>query len=273
MSAETPNPQPGDRVRVTFEATYLRPHVKLDGCHEVHVPDDSNTRVTLRSATIEVLERADDPSKDPLDSVRIGPNGAVAIRMHVERDGNRYVPGWRLTRGAGECADKDVVGWQRVGVLPGGEEQSTPRPSVRLSNEPHGVPTDIREVVAGHVLAGAFARAQRTLVHNGLADDYADAERYIQGMSEFQEFIDTNARTEVDPTEATRMGVMGFDKQPEFKLSDEDRALIRSVLDERASEYVYGGAHGWKWDSAALTGVVADIVYAVRVQDRKRGDR
>lgn len=81
-------------------------------------------------------------------------------------------------------------------------------------------------------------------------------------------------RTEVDPTEADRMRAMGFDKQPEVKISDEDRALIASVLDERTTEYVYGQDDGsWKLDGTALAGVVADIVYAAIVQDRKRGDR
>jgi hypothetical protein len=76
--------------------------------------------------------------------------------------------------------------------------------------------------------------------------------------------------TEVDPLEGDRMRAMGFDTQPEFGISQQDRALIQSVLDERANEYVYGGAHGWNLDSAALTGVVADIVFASLRQERLR---
>ncbi|MFI7678535.1 hypothetical protein [Actinophytocola sp. NPDC049390] len=73
--------RPGDRVRVSYEAEYLRAHRTQDGCHEVRVPDDTNTRVTLRSATVELIERADDPSKDPVGTIRRHPKCGPYIRM------------------------------------------------------------------------------------------------------------------------------------------------------------------------------------------------
>jgi hypothetical protein len=85
--------------------------------------------------------------------------------------------------------------------------------------------------------------------------------------------VTEHGSTELDPLDAARMRAMGFDKpRPEQVLTDDDRSLIQSVLDDRRGEYFYGGAHGYRLDTRELAGVVADIVFAALRRDReKRG--
>jgi hypothetical protein len=54
-------PQPHDRVRVTFEGVYVR---KADGDHHIVTADHDWSHETPNGAVLEVLESADDPSKD-----------------------------------------------------------------------------------------------------------------------------------------------------------------------------------------------------------------
>ncbi len=77
-------------------------------------------------------------------------------------------------------------------------------------------------------------------------------------------------RTEMSPLEAARMAAMGFDKQPEFGISQKDRVLIQSVLEERMGEYFRDSGHGHRLNTRDLSGVVADIVYAAIRQERLR---
>ena len=209
------------------------------------------------------------------------------------------VPGTPAAEAQQQIADA-LPDWERELI----EKESAARPWVRVPNEPHGLPYDMQQRI-GELLArgdvdGAGAIAGRYM-------DWGEVDGYLRDRPEFQTGINHNGGkretctrddcpggtrcssgatvlhdktpeceegTEVGEVEADRMRAMGFDKQPEFELSSEDRALIHSVLDERGNEYVYGQDDGsWKLDGTALTGVVADIVYAAIVQDRKRGDR
>lgn len=120
--SEDRKPQKGDRVRVTYEATYVRAHDIREGCHVVRVPDDTNTRVTLASASLEVLEPADDPSKDPIGTVRQSPAGVVVVKPSGAF-------GWKVVWDCGATdrdyyADHDVAGWvmcQPVAYTPAAE--------------------------------------------------------------------------------------------------------------------------------------------------------
>lgn len=106
--------KPGDRIRVVLEGQFLDDDgdrcVVLSHHEALGIPD---------TAVVELIEAADDPSKDPFDTVRRGPNGAIAVCMHVTRNSDDYRRGWRLTRGSAELTDTQVAGWERVGVVPG----------------------------------------------------------------------------------------------------------------------------------------------------------
>lgn len=77
--------------------------------------------------------------------------------------------------------------------------------------------------------------------------------------------------TELDPLEAARMTAMGFDRQPEFKLTDAQRAEIQEALWERQSEFHIPDDTGVRrLEFDPLAGVVADIVFAAIRQERQR---
>lgn len=109
-------PQPGDRVRVAFEAIWDQDR----GSHYwLRDEADGTTTSIPAAAMVEVLEPADDPSSDPWGLVRRGPNGAIAIHMHVRRNIDGYAQGWRLTKGSVDMTDDQVVGWEVIGAVPG----------------------------------------------------------------------------------------------------------------------------------------------------------
>ncbi len=254
MSAETPNPQPGDRVRVTYEGTYLRPHDHQDGCHVVKVPDDTNTRVTLRSATVEVLERADDPSKDEVGTVRRSPDGKVVAK------GSRINFPWAnlsAPKGDDSYHSNAVAGWPVIGAVPGtpaaandpaefmrkitkvfrrpgesdadyqtrmvreGEaheadggvvhlgafgdcEKCTPRPSVRVPNEPHGPAAGVLQLVREELTQG-HALAAVNLLKRATGWSLDEAREYVESMSECQTYLNHHGGKR-EPREFTKDG-------------------------------------------------------------------
>lgn len=346
MTVETP--REGDRVRVTYEGTYMRE--VQDGWHKVEVGNHAYPMYPSSDATVEVLERADDPSKALRGEVR-EIDGMAAVRYGKDMWVYFSPIHHGATGGYGIYRDEQVVGTPVIGVVPHTpaaeqfipewereliEKESPARPSVRVENTPDRLSIPDRQKVADLLVAGDAMRAVLAAANAGLSREQAEA--YVRQMPEYETYLNHHGgerggepteaakvrmrhmqelenvkrqaddvrreqlaealraatdlpwkdllvearaltdhaygRTEVDPTEADRMRAMGFDRQPEFKVSDEDRASIQAVLDERTTEYVYGQDDGsWKLDGTALAGVVADIVYAVRVQDRKRGDR
>ena len=250
MSTETPNPQPGDRVRVTYEGIYeVTPHGAL------LASDGSPKRSIFDDATVEVLERA----------LCAEIEGATGIRCqqptgHV--DGHKGTTTEDQTKAVGYPL---FVSWPA-------ESEPPARRSVRVENGPHGPSPTVRILMANRIAEGRAVEAVGIAHDAGM--DWHAARVYVESMSEYQTYLSEHGRTEVDPAEADRMRAMGFDKQPEFQVSDEDRALIQSVLDERTTEYVYEQGDGsWKLDGAGLSGVVADIVWAAIKRDRERGGR
>lgn len=247
MSAETPNPQPGDRVQVSFAGMLcLGGGIRCDEGDVIFYPPGY--------ATVEVLQRA----------LCAEIEGATGIRCQQPTG---HVDGHKGTTTEEQAK---AVGYPLFVSWPAESEQPARR-SVRVPNEPHGIPLEVRQ----KVLDAAIVDGKRTaaeLLQRHVMIAMPDALAYVESMSEYQTYLAAHdGRTKVDPDEADRMRAMGFDKKPEFQVSDEDRTLIQSVLDERANEYVYGGANGWKLDSAELTGVVADIVWAALKRDRERG--
>lgn len=167
-------PCTGDTVQVTYRTEYS---------------DDGSILPMGRlveDVRVEVLGRADDPNTDPLDTVRLGPNGAVAIHMHVWRTGDRYVPGWRLTRGSVELTDAKVVGWQVVGVVP--TAAATTRTAVTVPNEPHGLTGRLRDDLLRYAREGALNAAAGVLtLHTTMSSD--EAIDYVRDMSEYQSYL------------------------------------------------------------------------------------
>lgn len=268
MSTETPNPQPGDKVRFTGhahrgqEGTWVREDLVILGGTPVRNPFE-----------FEVLERADDPTQDPIWTVReVEPKPPAAMSNTVVKFGDSY---WlypsKLGNGYGRLDWATVRESKVVGVVPGtpAAEAQTPVPDVRVENAP-GLPIPVRQQAADRLVAGDVPGAVAAVVSGGLTRE--QAERYVRDMEEWQTYLNHHGRTEVDPVEADRMRAMGFDRQPEVKVSAEDRAEILGVLQDRWDEfYRRPGSEGQRvLHAGALSGVVADIVWAAIKRDRER---
>lgn len=104
--------RPGDRVRVTprwYETTV----------DETGYYSGKNT-VSEGHATVELIERADDPRKDPVGTVRRSPGGTVVVRnadfdsasweVFVDGDDNPELYKY--------LSHDDVTGWKIVGAVP-----------------------------------------------------------------------------------------------------------------------------------------------------------
>ena len=251
MTVETPQPREGDRVRVTPKP--YEGELKCDGTQGrlIQVRDDEGRLNAFGPdyATIEVLARALCPATEGATGIRCQqPRGHEGGHKGTSTDEQTAVVGYPL-----------FVSWPA-------EAESPARREVRVENTPDGLSIPDRQKVADLLVAGKPAEAVAAAHNAGL--DYPDADAYVRQMPEYETYLNHHGRTEVDPTEADRMRAMGFDKQPELKISDEDKELIRSVLLDRQGEYFDGNLY-----TEPLAGVVADIVYAAIVQDRKRGDR
>ncbi|MGB3443847.1 MAG: hypothetical protein WBA97_34350 [Actinophytocola sp.] len=338
----------GDTARWTcvvegvVEAAYSTAiHIK-DGRGSLRVLSTSD----LSGGTVEVLERADDPTIGEIRTVGPTLDGKAKTAVKVggrlsDTPGERSL--WVIVETGEVLKDGNVTG---LGEVIGTVRPDSPRPSVRVPNEPHGLSGRRRDELTRMAGDGNVHGAVHLLVVN-TSMNIQEATDYVLSMSEYRTYLAAHGEkwdprrfwpgsdggivpepdaditavddkhgdrlrregdgwigaggegyplivkpwedhvlpkyapytevrdsSDVDPVEADRMRAMGFDAQPEFKVSDEDRALIASVLDERTTEYVYGQDDGsWKLDGSALSGVVADIVFAAIRRDRERGGR
>lgn len=283
MSAETPKPRDPlvwVHKRQRVEARYTDETVHAVGnviaytdAPTVVIETDEGRHVSWRADMTFV---ADDPSKDKPGAYRTAHrDGATLVKL---RDNH-----WAAPR-EGECtplyysdADMAEIAGPLVGVLPGTPaaevKESPARPSVRVPNEPHGIPLPVRQEIADLLRAGNKRRAVGVLA-GFLGIDESAATEYVESMSEYQTYLAAHGSTEVDPTEADRMRAMGFDRQPEFELTDHQRAEIKAVLQYRSPEFFETEGDGYaKLRMGRLSGVVADIVFAAIRRDRERGDR
>lgn len=128
--SEQLKPRKGDKVRVTFDAEFLADDLGnimvdvADGMGPIHIALPS-------WATVEVLERADDPRKDEPGTVRVSPGGAQYVKVET-REG---VEPWVFLRGGSGAStqfvrmpDGGVVGWPYaapVTVTPAAEAAGT----------------------------------------------------------------------------------------------------------------------------------------------------
>jgi hypothetical protein len=124
-------PRKGDKVRVSYEAMYDDPPNYPGLIVSLGIDVDGNERWADVPpwATVEVLERADDPSKDLVGAIRRQPSGGseegngsalgvVAIRWATERQTDTP---WVYMRWDGPqvLSNESVVGWTPSGCLPG----------------------------------------------------------------------------------------------------------------------------------------------------------
>lgn len=278
MSTETPNPQPGDRVRVVIDGVYERPGPSDTWVDHVIVNEYAGSVSVPRGAAVEVLERADDPKVGELRRENHDDDSGHSIwQVQENYDGERFwccvystAPGNRDVQFPLEkMLDLPVVGY--VPGSPAAYAAAT-KPG-RVVRDPIGLGERLWRDLNRYARQGDLHAAAGVLsLHTTMSSD--DAIAYVKDMSEYQAYLSEHGRTAVDPVEADRMRAMGFDRQPESKMSELGRALIQSVLDERTTEYVYERGDGsWKLDGTALAGVVADIVWAAIKRDRERGGR
>lgn len=109
-------PQPGDRVRVTFEGTYHKADFSWD-IYDISLDGSMLTTSVLRDrATVEVLEPVDDPSKDPIGTVRQRRGDEAVVRSYDRSDDPHP---WRSVQFALSYRDSDVVDCEVIGSVPG----------------------------------------------------------------------------------------------------------------------------------------------------------
>ena len=105
----------GDKVRVAFEAEVT--NVREDG-QRLWVYHAGVADTYLNVSDVELIERADDPSRDPAGTVRRSKDGKIAVRV---REGGEQ--SWfQLEIGEnawGWLFDDWVTGWPVIGVMPG----------------------------------------------------------------------------------------------------------------------------------------------------------
>jgi hypothetical protein len=101
--------KPGDRVQVAYEGVVAG--VNADGSIDYlgaghHLP---------KGATVELIERADDPSKDPVGTVRRDPREG---NTYIRSDYNDLYP-WISFGPMTGVQHHRVVGWEVIGAVPG----------------------------------------------------------------------------------------------------------------------------------------------------------
>ncbi len=113
MSSETP--KVSDRVRFTIDAEYIRPSVN-DKVSDHLVLAGAGDEYTLPyEAAIEILERADDPARDPVGTVRENKGSYKGVYVKTaEYEGREW---FHVVEGFFTCAPYTIGGI--VGAVPG----------------------------------------------------------------------------------------------------------------------------------------------------------
>lgn len=104
-------PKAGDKVRVVYEGvvqSLMDGTLELDGYRDFYIGPGSRSQ-----ANVEILERADDPSKDPVGTLRKSPSHLFV------KTGNRDYPWYGLGMQLGGEYDIYVRNYPVVGVVPG----------------------------------------------------------------------------------------------------------------------------------------------------------
>jgi hypothetical protein len=102
-------PKLGDKVRVTYEGTAVDP-----GFGGIHLPGSLDLQGVLEN--VEILERADAPSKDPVGTVRTNDDsGRVFVKVRLNE--------WRILADdscpSSSWSDSEVASRTVTGIVPG----------------------------------------------------------------------------------------------------------------------------------------------------------
>lgn len=113
----------GDTIRVTYEG-------KADSLGMVWGGNNTGWVGVTEDATVEVIEPVDDPSKDPVGTVRRSPEGEIAIRRS-----NVWSVPWMLlgvVSGSRGIANHDHLnGWEKLAPVEGTPAAKAAEPKVR----------------------------------------------------------------------------------------------------------------------------------------------
>lgn len=155
-------PQPGDRVRVSFEGEYVR---KADGDHHIVKADHDWCHETPNGAVVEVLEPADDPSKSPIGEVRRSSTAAVT----VIKVGDTVATRWQAVETDASLGNEFVAGWEVIGAVPG-------TPAAEQNPVPPPVLARVRELLTNGQRIRAIKAIREAAVGLGLKEAKAFAE-------------------------------------------------------------------------------------------------
>lgn len=134
-------PKVGDKVRVAYEGTVVNP-----GFGGLHLPGTLDMQCFL--ADVEILERADDPSKDPVGTVRQSTAGSRPGAPYIKTAAPRYpwkrLEVWQSGEQLHGNYNESMVGWPIIGVVPGSPAD---KPEVKFYQSPT---TELRYRVQGN---------------------------------------------------------------------------------------------------------------------------
>lgn len=109
----TATPKPGDKVRVTYEGVVS----PVDG--QAFRTDKGFERSLTDAVSVEVIEPADDPSKDPIGTVRVSAghyskhaNSVRVVRSQTEWNGTPWVR-FSGTSAKDRYTNAEVTGWPK----------------------------------------------------------------------------------------------------------------------------------------------------------------
>jgi hypothetical protein len=130
-------PKPGDRVRVTETVTGGVQAVR-NGEIDILVHGGGHRTVSTVGATVEVIQPADDPSEDPVGTVRENTGGYGGGYVRTKLPGSTD-PVWLHTVQGFTASDDDVTLGPIVGVVPGTPAAEAQKPAkVRVFKDSDG---------------------------------------------------------------------------------------------------------------------------------------
>lgn len=124
-------------------------------------------------------ERADDPSADPVGTVRQSPRGTVAIRDHA----NDWV-----SLKAVVFLGSDVVDWPVIGAVPGTPAAEAEKPE-RDADEVSRLPIPVRQRVGQLLLNGDVIPAARTVQETLRLGSLQDGVNFVHGLDEYRTYL------------------------------------------------------------------------------------
>lgn len=225
------SPNPGDRVKITITGTVtdLDDHgtvAMLKGDRE------QRAHYVPRPFTVEVLETAVDPGKDPIGTVRQSPNGVVVVKPFG-------AIGWKVVWDCGATdrdyyGDHDVAGWalcQPVAFTPAAEANPVP-PQVLQR---------MREMLNNGQKIRAIKAAREACVGLGLKE----AKAFVESMPE-------HATCVAVLDGQLRDGIVAASREPRVFQSDgpeppEDVRVVRDVDCGKFMPYLHKVPGGWRW--------------------------